>query len=73
MHDWLFGYMGTENTRPLSSCIHGGRKRHEIRQGSTNFLSLVRNITKLPHRMELDIPKNRMFFVFRYCYILAGK
>ena len=33
---------------------HGGRKRHEIRQGSTNFLSLVLNITKLPHRMELD-------------------
>ena len=22
MHDWLFGYMGPENTRPLSSCIY---------------------------------------------------
>ena len=52
---------------------HGGRRRHEIRQGSNNFLSLVRNITKLPHRMEFDIPENPMFFVFRYCYILAGK
>jgi hypothetical protein len=52
---------------------HGGRRRHEIRQGSNNFLSLVRNITKLSHRMEFDIPENPMFFVFRYCYILAGK
>jgi hypothetical protein len=52
---------------------HGGRRRHEIRQGSNNFLSLFRNITKLPHRMEFDIPENPMFFVFRYCYILAGK
>jgi hypothetical protein len=40
---------------------------------TNNFLSLVWNITKLLHRIELDIPKNRMFFVFRYCYILAGK
>jgi hypothetical protein len=40
---------------------------------TNNFLSLVWNITKLPHRIELDIPKNRMFFVFRFCYILAGK
>jgi hypothetical protein len=52
---------------------HGGRRRHEIRQWLNNFLSLVRNITKLPHRMEFDIPENPMFFVFRYCYILAGK
>ena len=52
---------------------HGGRRRHEIRQGLNNFLSLVRNITKLPHRVEFDIPENPMFFVFRYCYILAGK
>ena len=52
---------------------HGGRKRQQIRQGSINFLSLVRNITKLSDRIELVIPKNRMFFVFRYCYILAGK
>jgi hypothetical protein len=40
---------------------------------TNNFLSLAWNITKLPHRIELDIPKNRMFFVFRYWYILAGK
>ena len=40
---------------------------------TNNFLSLGWNITKLPHRIELDIPKNRMFFVFRICYILAGK
>ena len=47
---------------------------HGHENGPTNnFLSLVWNITKLPHRIELDIPKNRMFFVFRYCYILAGK
>ena len=58
---------------PLPTVYHGGRRRHEIRQGSNNFLSLVRNITKLPHRMEFDIPENPMFFVFRYCYILAGK
>ena len=31
---------------------------------TNNFLSLVWNITKLPHRIELDIPKNLMCFVF---------
>ena len=72
-HFWGGGsFLGGEHSPP-QDYNHGGRKRHEIRQGSTNFLSLVLNITKLPHRMELDIPKNRMFFVFRYCYILAGK
>jgi hypothetical protein len=62
---------GIENIR--ANKIHGGRKRQQIRPGSINFLSLVRGITKLSDRIELVIPKNRMFFVFRYCYILAGK
>ena len=65
-------FIYAKGQRP-SGFKHGGRKRHEIRQGSNNFLSLVRNITKLPHRMEFDIPENPMFFVFRYCYILAGR
>ena len=52
---------------------HAGQKRQQIRQGSNNFLSLVRNITELPHKIELDIPKNRMFFVFRFCNGLTGK
>jgi hypothetical protein len=43
---------------------HGGRKRQQIRQGSINFLLLVRNITKLSDRIELVIPKNRMFLFF---------
>jgi hypothetical protein len=63
----------TVSTRFYTYREHGGRRRHEIRQGSNNFLSLVQNITKLPHRMEFDIPENPMFFVFRYCYIFAGK
>ncbi len=53
--------------------VHGGQKRQQIRPLSNNFLSLVWNIMKLPHRIELAIPKNPMFFVFRFCYILAGK
>ena len=61
------------NISKLAQLLNGGQKRQQIRQGSNNFLSLVWNITKLPHRIVLDIPKNRMFFVFRYCYILAGK
>jgi hypothetical protein len=52
---------------------HGGQKRQQIWPRTYNFLSLVWNITKLPLRIELNIPKNRMFFVFRFCYILAGK
>ena len=50
---------------------HGGHKRQLIRPRTNNFLSLVWNITKLPHRIELAIPKNPI--VFRFCYILAGK
>jgi hypothetical protein len=37
---------------------HGGQKRQQIRPRTNNFLSLVWNITKLPHRIELAIPKN---------------
>jgi hypothetical protein len=36
-------------------------------------LSLVWNITKLLHRIELAIPKNPIVFVFWFCYISAGK
>jgi hypothetical protein len=59
--------------RPYTLGKQDSKLGHE--NGPTNnFLSLVwNNITKLPHRIELDIPKNRMFFLFRYCYILAGK
>ena len=53
--------------------IHGGHKIQQIRPHTNNFLSLVWNITKLPHRIELAIPKNPIVFVFRFCYILAGK
>jgi hypothetical protein len=52
---------------------HGGHKRQQIRPRTNNFLSLVWNITKLSHRIELAIPKNPIVFVFRFCYILAGK
>ena len=52
---------------------HGGHKRQLIRPRTNNFLSLVWNITKLPHRIELAIPKNLIVFVFRFCYILTGK
>ena len=53
---------------PLDETIHGGQKRQQIRPCTNNFLSLVWNITKLPHKIELDIPKNRIVFVFRYCF-----
>jgi hypothetical protein len=53
--------------------IYGGHKRQQIRPRTNNFLSLVWNITKLPHRIELAIPKNPIVFVFRFCYILAGE
>ena len=52
---------------------HGGHKRQLIRPRSNNFWSLVWNITKLLHRIELAIPKNPIVFVFRFCYISAGK
>ena len=52
---------------------HGGHKRQQIRPRSNNFLSLVWNITKHSHWIELAIPKNPIVFVFRFCYILAGK
>ena len=52
---------------------HGWHKRQQIRPRTNNFLSLVWNITKLPHMIELAIPKNPIVFVFRFCYILAGK
>ena len=52
---------------------HGGHKRQQIRPRTNNFLSLVWNITKHSHRKELAIPKNPIVFVFRFCYILAGK
>jgi hypothetical protein len=53
--------------------FHGGHKRQLIRPRTNNFLSLVWNITKLPHRIELAIPKNPIVFVFRFCYFLARK
>jgi hypothetical protein len=53
--------------------VHGGQKRQRIRPQTNNFLSLVWNVTKLPNRIELAIPKNPIVFVFRFCYILAGK
>ena len=53
--------------------VHGGHKRQLIRPRTNNFLSLVWNITKLLHRIELAIPKNPIVFVFRFCYISAGK
>jgi hypothetical protein len=53
--------------------IHGGKIRQQIGPSSYNFLTLDWNITKLPHRIELNVPKNRIVFVFRLCYILAGK
>jgi hypothetical protein len=40
---------------------------------TNNFLSLGWNITKLPHRIELDIPKNRMFFCFLNLLHFGGK
>jgi hypothetical protein len=52
---------------------HSGQKRQRIRPHTNNFLSLVWNITKLPHRIELAIPKNPIAFVFQFCYILVGK
>jgi hypothetical protein len=48
-------------------------KRQQIGPSIYNFMTLVWNITKLPHRIELAIPKNRIVFVFRFCYIWAGK
>jgi hypothetical protein len=48
-------------------------KRQQIGTSSYNFLASVWNITNLPHRIELTIPKNRIVFLFRFCYILAGK
>ena len=60
--------------RPWHRAVtHGGHKRQQIRPRTNNFLSLVWNITKLSHRIELAIPKNPIVFVFRFCYILAGK
>jgi hypothetical protein len=56
-----------------NASLHSGQKRQQIRPLSHNFLTLVWNITKLPHRIELAIPKNPIIFVFRFCYILAGK
>jgi hypothetical protein len=53
--------------------LHGGQKRQLIWPRSNNFLSLVWNVTKLPHRIELASSKNPISFVFRFCYILAGK
>jgi hypothetical protein len=53
--------------------VHGGHKRQLIRPRTNNFLSFVWNITKLLHRIELAIPKNPIVFVFRFCYISAGK
>jgi hypothetical protein len=68
------------NTRPTQITpvaqgisIHGWHKRQQIRPCTNNFLLLAWNITKLPHRIELAIPKNTIVFVFRFCYILAGK
>ena len=58
---------------PPQDVFHGGHKRQLIRPRTNNFLSLVWNITKLPHMIELAIPKNPIVFVFRFCYILAGK
>ena len=59
--------------QPKTDKPHGWHKRQQIRPRTNNFLSLVWNITKLPHRIELAIPKNPIVFVFRFCYILAGK
>ena len=61
------------HTRDRCYPPHGWHKRQQIRPRTNNFLSLVWNITKLPHRIELAIPKNPIVFVFRFCYILAGK
>jgi hypothetical protein len=65
-----------KGSRQVLKLVNTGKQDKKLghENGPTNnFLSLGWNITKLPHRIELDIPKNRMFFVFRFCYILAGK
>ena len=61
---------------PFREILHAGQTRRKLghEHGPTNnFLSLVWNITKLPHWIELDIPKNRMFFVFSILLHFGGK
>ena len=61
------------SAQPSSTHLHGRHKTQQIWQRTNNFFWLVLNITKLPPAIEFAIPKNPMFFVFRFCYIMAGK
>jgi hypothetical protein len=71
--DRPFATLGHITKFPQNRLHHGWHKRQQIRPFTNNFLSLAWNITELPHRIELAIPKNTIVFVFRFCYILAGK
>jgi hypothetical protein len=39
MHDWLFGYMGPENSRPLSSCIYKTLEQDTILEANRVMLT----------------------------------
>ena len=57
----------------INDQVHGGRMGRKILRGSNYFCIFYSFELKLCKMVELCIPKNPMFFIFRFQRFLAGK